>query len=452
MATNLANARPADLLVDPRESLEVEIKNWLDLREDNEAKATFAKAALALANHGGGYVLLGLTELEGTYVEAVGRPAALDAYTQDHINGIIQNYADPPFHCAVHLIEGPTGGIFPVVAIPGGHRVPVRARRAGPNGVTVQLHAIYVRKPGPRSEPPQSASDWDTLLGRCLAARRDELFDQIRDLITGAVTPAAPADRPERLQEWIDRCLERWRQLTATLPADDSRRCPHGFHWFAYQLGGAVRAVRGAEFAELLHRSVVRHSGWPPFWYPTRAGIEPYPFDDLVECWLGRDEQDPFRDAAHSDFWRISPDGFAFLLRGYQEDGGEGRMDRPPAPGTVFDITLPTWRVGEVMLHAESLAASLIEGEATVNFRMRYEGLADRSLTSLSGKRMLMDGHVSRQDAITLETNVAAGSISPNLPEIVRPLLEPLYSLFDFFRLPAALVVEELAEMRKNRF
>lgn len=49
------NSRLADLLLDPREALDVEIKGWLDLAGSDEHKATLAKAILALANHGGGY-------------------------------------------------------------------------------------------------------------------------------------------------------------------------------------------------------------------------------------------------------------------------------------------------------------------------------------------------------------------------------------------------------------
>lgn len=160
--------RLADLLVDPREAPDLELKNWLDLQNSNDDKATFAKAILALANHGGGFIALGLTETDIGAVEAAERPATLDSYSQDLINGIVQNYCDPPFHCAVHIVPAPAGGVFPIVAVPGGHRVPIRARRAGPNGNIIQNNAIYVRKLGPRSETPQSAQDWDDLLARCL--------------------------------------------------------------------------------------------------------------------------------------------------------------------------------------------------------------------------------------------------------------------------------------------
>lgn len=448
----VSRERLADLLVDPREDLDCEVKNWLDLQGSNDDKATFAKAVLALANHGGGFIVLGLVETDAGIVEAQGRPVTLDRYSQDLINGIVQNYCDPPFHCAVHIVATPVGTVFPIVVVPGGHRVPIRARRAGPNGNTVQNNAIYIRKPGPRSETPQSAQDWDDLLAQCLRNRRDEMFDQIRDLITGAVPQVGTPTAPDRLDAWVRSSRDRWNGLTEPLPEGVGPRLPHGRFCVAYEIIGERRQIAPARFPEMLRASVVRHTGWPPFWYPTRAGIEPYPIDGTVECWLGGDPQTrpEDRDAAHSDFWRIHPDGLAFLLRGYQEDGMEmqrpGRAPIPPA--TIFDITLPVWRVGEVLLHARSLATNLFEGPTTIRLAAIYEGLAGRSLASIDNRRHVWEGRVARQDTITLNTHIDTQAIDPNLPEVVHPLLSPLYSLFDFFELPVQLVVDELARMR----
>ena len=149
--------RLLDLLVDPREDLNFEVKSWLDLQGSNDDKATFAKAVLAISNHGGGFIALGLVENDEGVVEAEGRPATLDGYSQDLINGIVQNYCDPPFHCAVHITPNPAGALLPIVIVPGGHRVPIRARRAGPDGNIVKKDAIYVRKPGPRVRTHKTA-------------------------------------------------------------------------------------------------------------------------------------------------------------------------------------------------------------------------------------------------------------------------------------------------------
>lgn len=450
----ISRERLSDLLIDPREDLGLEFKGWLDLRCNEDHKATLAKAMLALANHGGGFVVLGLTETPAGAIEAEGRPATFDCYEQDFINGIVQRYCEPSFHCSVHVVANPTGLQFPVVVVPGGHRVPIRAKRSGPNGNIVADNAIYVRKPGPRSEVPNTPQEWDSLLARCLLNRRDELLDQMRDLLLGVVPQSSAPPAPSRLDQWIASCESRWQQLLATLPPDAGPRCVHGYYWFAYEIEGDVRPVELANFLPVLRDSVSRNTGWPPFWVPTRAGIAPYPIDGAVECWIGGDPSaDPSeRDPAHSDFWRISPDGLAFLLRGFEEDSlGMTQNGRPPPePGTVFDVTLPVWRIGDAMLHAASLAANMTEGAAVLNVAVRYVGLAGRSLTSVSGRRWVWDGRITRQDSITLKTRVDASSVGPNLAEIIQPLLAPLYGLFDFAELPMELVTEELGRLRSR--
>jgi hypothetical protein len=453
MPTELSAARLADLLLEPRETLNVEIKGWLKL-ENNEDKATLAKALLALANHGGGFVIVGFTETETVAVPAEGRPSTLDSYNQDLINGIVESYADPVFHCAVHYVKSPAGDIHPVISVPGGHRVPIRAKRSGPNNATVHQHSIYIRRPGPKSEIPQNSQDWDELLARCLAARRDELLERVRDLLTGSIgltsAPAANPDENNKLDVWTDTCVNRWHALVDDLPPEDPRRCPHGFHWFSYQLRGDLKKLSHPELLGVLRDSEARYSGWPPFWVPTREGITPYMSGGSIECWLGRDGE---KDAAHSDFWRVSPEGFAFLLRGYQEDSPEVTTRSGAAPGTVFDLALPVWRNGEVLLHAETLAAKLSYDDAAlvVAYRVKYRGLRGRELASVSGRRHVWEGRISHEDEITLATTVEASVISPNLPEIVRPLLTPLYALFDFMELPERMVQEELAQMRSRK-
>lgn len=451
MSKEFTPDRLADLLVDPREDLDVEFKNWLDLQANNRDKATLAKAALALANHGGGVIVLGFTETEGALGEAASRPATLDRYSQDVVNGIVQKYCDPPFHCAVHMVPSGDGRHFPIVRIPGGHPAPVRAKRAGPDGDILEENAIYVRKSGPRSQRPESAQEWNDLLSRCLLNRRDELFDQMRHLLYGAVPPAEPASDDERLDRWVSECFDRWRSLVESLSEDAGPRFPSGHYSFAYEISGNARPVTLAQLPEILRASETHYSGWPPFWYPTREGIEPYARAGGVECWLGDDPRVPTdrRDPAHSDFWRVTPDGRAFLLRGYDEDVRESmyRATSPFPPGTTLDLGLPIWHAGETLLHAERLASRLCEGSATIRFAAEFTGLQGRSLGNLFGRPHVHSG-ASRQESIHLRVHVDARTIGSNLPEIVHPLLRPLYELFGFFDLPMQLVVDELKQLR----
>jgi hypothetical protein len=74
--------------------------------------------------------------------------------------------------------------------------------------------------------------------------------------------------------------------------------------------------------------------------------------------------------------------GRALTIRGYQEDS----QDTFP-PHTIFDTTLPTWRLGEALLHAEALAGFLAQDKDKIKVRLRvlYTG-AQRTYTTCMGQ------------------------------------------------------------------
>jgi transcriptional regulator with XRE-family HTH domain len=436
--------RLADLLRDPRENLDVELKGWLDIVDNQEHRAVLAKALIALANHGGGFVIIGFEDTENGVKEAQGRPANLAGYTPDTINAVVLGFIEPPFHCDVQIIIQPeTGLAYPVITVPGGHQVPIKAKRSGPHERGIQKNLYYIRRPGPQSEPPQTGQEWDALIRRCVANARDDLLDRFRSILAGGGTATPVETDLDRVNRWFEDSLARWKALAEELPSEHGARLQYGHYAIGYQIIG-IEPLRVPALLEALQRGVVRHTGWPPFWVPTRQEIAPYPFDGNVECWLGRENEG--RDPAHSDFWRASPHGQLFLIRGYEEDGWENK--RTP-PGTVFDITLPTWRIGEVLLHAASMAKKFEAPQAQIILVVEWTGLTNRELLSFANKRRaLLEGYHARQDRYRTNIAVQAEQISDTLPELVYRLVRPLYELFDFFQLPATLVSEELAEMR----
>jgi hypothetical protein len=335
---------------------------------------------------------------------------------------------------------------FPIIVVPGGHKVPIKAKRSGPNGQVIQQHTCYIRRPGPQSEPPQTAQEWDTFLARCLSNRRDELLDSFRLIMEGGASTAPVETEVDRVTKWFEASKARWKELAERLPDGHPARLEHGYYAVAFEAVGDFEPRSGGRLLEALRAGVVRHSGWPPFWVPTRKGIEPRIYEGNVECWLGPNSK--IQEPHHSDFWRASPQGQFFLIRGYQEDG-EIKGSRP---GKLFDITLPTWRLGEILLYAASMARQLGAPQAKIILIAEWTGLHGRELTHLSGTRLLFEGHLSHQDRYRTSLAVQADQIGDMLPELVHRVLHPLYELFDFFQLPMTLVTEELAQMRANQF
>ncbi len=254
--------------------------------------------------------------------------------------------------------------------------------------------------------------------------------------------------RSDSLQSFEHGARRRWEELVADLPPDSASRQPFGHSEQAYSLELEDDVPTLAKLRETLARAP-RYSGWPPFWVPSRESLRPVIRDGVVECWLGKPDQDRiFNDAAHSDFWQISRDGTTFLQRGYQEDGPDLQ------PGKIFDVTLPIWRTGEVLLHAAWLARQLgAQPDHKIRFQARYTGLAGRELYSWAKPLLhigLPEQYRARSDAVDLKVTTTVAQVENDLQTPVETALRPLYERFDGFNPPATLVSSQTEELLRH--
>lgn len=422
----------------------MEIKEWLDLSRRDVA-ADFARELLALANHGGGTLLFGFKEEPTGCVPAGPCPFDDNAYSQDSINNLCKRYAEPSFHCAVHRLASSLGHEHVVVEVPGGHRVPVRSRRGGPDGSRLTADQYYVRRPGPESAPVGSGQEWDTLLRRCLSAQKEDLLDSFRAIVNTLGAEEAlgvlAAPTPAPLDAWRQACVSRLEELVAEeLGTEAGNPYSTGAFSAAYRVLDPGPEPGPRELMKLVEEAAGHETGWPVWVVLTRADFTPYPLGGLIECWIKHSLP---TDTAHADFWRISPRGEAFLLRGLQED----RSDRVE-PGTVLDLTLPTWRTGECLLHAARLTTLL--GGSRVEFSVEWSGLRGRELAVLASRdRFISATYTCREDRIRTVVEADAARIADTLPELVQALVAPLYASFDFFQPPSDLYAQELAQLRR---
>jgi hypothetical protein len=439
--------RLLELLRNPAEDLAFEIKEWLDL-SDNAHKARLAQAMIALANHGGGAVLLGYAEQpDGTFIPAQPRPANLSGYTGDVVNDISRSYLNPPVHCEVRHIAHPISGhLFHVISVPGGHQIPIMARRGGPQGQSsLQAGRTYIRRVGPSSEEPQSPEEWRTLLDRCIRAGRDELADRIRLIVAGEPAAAAEATTDQELDQWIEESDARWLSLVQKLPTEHPARFPLGHYRFAYQLRGQFDRPSLSRLRDMLAAAEVR-LGWPHWPVYSREELRPAPVEDTIECWLGRREN---AEGATDelDYWRVSPAGKAYSIRGLNEDSHPDLVQ----PGVGFDISAPARRLADGLTHASNLARQLGRQTGQIDFDFLWSGLAGRRLVSIANRRRhLSNTYRTRQPQYHRRLSVSIENVVERLPEIVDAALRPMYEAFDFFALPANLATEEIGAWRRG--
>lgn len=437
------------LLMTPSESLSIEYKSWLDL-SITANKAILAKAAIALVNEGGGIIVLGMGEDgEGGALNSLPRPASLTRYNLDEINASICRYAEPTFHCGLMFAQhATTNHEHAFIIVPGGTTVPVMSAR-GSDG-TIAVNKCYIRKPGPKSEEPHTAEEWRKLLNRCLRDGRENMLDAIRVIVHGGPTaPAAPAAEAP-LTIFCNRARDRWQELIRDLPADDVARMPHGHYEIECSFSN-VQPTRNLE--ELRQRLQTGHSvqytGWAPFIMMTRPEFSPAPVDNGIEAWLGNPNAERFgRNPDGCDFWRVSPAGMFFLLRGYYEDS----LDNYNA-GEIFDADLPVLRVGEAVLFIARVARQFEPEDINILIRCKYSGLRGRQLGSVdAARRHFSASRVSSDDAVELEITAKTSEIEDNLVEVLHRLLTPLYERFGFFQLSQDLVRQELGRLRQRNY
>ena len=241
------------------------------------------------------------------------------------------------------------------------------------------------------------------------------------------------------LTSWRREARARLDDLEADQPPGDGVS-PYEFGTFsaAYRLVGiSPPPPTKRELMDALYAARGAGSGWPVWVMLTRPDLKPYVQDDAIEFWM------PFGGPGHADYWRVTPRGYAYLLRGHREDHWHVQ------PGTVLDPTLAVRLTGECLLHASRLAATL--GAAGVEFSSEWTELRGRTLRVLGSSDLwLSENYVSQQDAVERRIEAQSADISDALPELVRQLLDPLFEAFDLFEPSPKFYAEELARMRRR--
>ena len=164
----------------------------------------------------------------------------------------------------------------------------------------------------------------------------------------------------------------------------------------------------------------IKLTGWTPFLEMHHNNRQPIPFNRHIEAWVGRraDDSSP-RESQFADYWRASRKGQLYTIRGYTEDSLEER--RGIRPGTVVDVTLPVWRIGEVLYFASRFIDEF-DGVQEVLINCQFTGLFGRTITSITHDRWTSSRPCHSAHVETAAT-VAPQRLKENMVEIVHQML-----------------------------
>jgi hypothetical protein len=449
---------PIQALVDrPGESLAIEIKRWID-PDQPEGIAMIVRAALALRNHGGGYIVIGFDN-ETREPDKNNIPSDVRAlFHIDKIQGLVSRFASEPFEVTVEFPER-DGQLYPVVVVPPGVRTPVAAKsdlRVG-DRTLVSTDSVYVRSLRANNTPSTIRAtwkDWPNIVEVCFDNREADVGRFLRRHL-GSVPPNVvrefmvmlsqgiepEATMEDLLQKYLQDSEDRFqavaREREVQLPE-------HGAWEVALLLIGQVpRRAANHEFLNLLDASNPRYAGWPVWpasWRFIDQSARPYIFQGAWEAFI-RFGSSP---SPWIDFMRLNPKGRFYLRRPLREDVFDDRDS--PAPMTILDFSLPITNTAEAIAVGMAFAKAMgCPAEDTqLAFAFKWTKLRGRRLTSwVHPDREIFPEPSAYQNEVLTFVNVPLDTPLSALGNFVNQVVQPLFEVFEG-RVISRDVVEDL--------
>ena len=381
------------LVDDPRETLDVELKRWIDPARP-EGIAKIAKGCMALRNSNGGFLVIGF--MDNGKADLGNAPADVRAsFHIDHIQQIVGKFSSEPFAVEVQFGER-DGQAYPDISVPPGVRTPVAAKRdlTITGKAEIKDHAVYVRSLSSNNKVSSSEfrrGDLDRLVRICFDNREADIggfvrrhlaaldLDRLGPLFTGLTGPKRLSST-DRAKELLDSGRARFR---AALGERGVKLPSIGFRESAVVIDGEFPEFSTTEsFLQRLFVAQPQHTGWPA-WTDSRQfqseSDRPRVYDEAWETLVVRLES----KVEHLDFWRINPaEGTFYLVTGLSDDL---KVPVPkPEPGTQLDFLLQISRVAEVISIALSFARAMEcePSKTALQFTFRWSKLKGRHLTA----------------------------------------------------------------------
>ncbi|PTC29588.1 ATP-binding protein [Pseudomonas aylmerensis] len=447
-----------EFLTAPRESLNIELKSWID-PTTAEGKAKIVKAAIALRNVNGGYLGIGISD-EGNPLSELAPENIDDRFHQDTIQALIARHSSESFEVSVEF--GTFNGIkFPFITIPSGVRTPVAAKLGinDPNNQAKELvkkDTVYVRTLAANHTPSSAAaqfSDWPQIMNICFDNREADIGNFVRRHLSGLDIPRLLSQingdsvEPETavVDVFLNECHQRFLEIKK---ADDAIDLGKGLFEVAVIIKCAAEreAVRADDnFLSSFIYANPGLNGWP-LWLDSRAFLDPKSrprtraggYEALIEDYEGS------FILPHLDFWRAEPSGRFYHCRVLWDDLVAIKKGNNPNEFLAVDIAIRT--VTEAISVAISFAKSMAfpEKETTLKFAFRWSGLEGRELSSYNSLRYISPGRVSGDDQITTHANISLDISPSSIPSIIPEIVSELFSSFNGMTFSKN-VIEEIA-------
>lgn len=438
-----------NLVANPTETLNVELKRWIDPAVLT-AQEKIIKAAIALRNRNGGYLLIGFDDK--TKAPDTGHELAdvRTAFNQDTIQGLISKYASESFETLVAFSKR-DGVEYPVIVIPPGVNIPVAAKRnlIDNNKTLVRLGAVYFRTlnaNGTTSTAEARPEDWRAIFDICFDNREADIGRFLRRHLAGqdfafllskleqvgSTLPQSVPSLCDRAAKLLDDGYSHYQSAlqARTLRPEELALTSAGFMEVALVIDPPRSNVRpDRTFLSRIASSNLNYTGWP-IWMDSRFSSEPLNHPAVVD---GAWQSLIFSvvnglSSNHLDFWRLNPKGEFYLRRVLQDDGRPDKV----SPGTAIDPVIMILRVAETIAVGLGFSNALgYDPEATkLAFAFKWTQLAGRQLERWSDPFDNVSGGISQQNELTTCVELSLDTPLSAIAPAVEQATQDLFVLF----------------------
>lgn len=161
---------------------------------DKRARCELVKDILALANAGGGWLVIGVSETRTAFAHAGVSDEQAASFETTQVNTFLNNYADPPINTRIHKPEV-QGKRFVAIEVPGFPDTPHICQKEYPDVLTAPT--LYVRTANNESAPIKSSADFRAIVERATRNRADSILESVRALLTHGALKAELPDREQ---------------------------------------------------------------------------------------------------------------------------------------------------------------------------------------------------------------------------------------------------------------
>ncbi len=289
--------------------------------DDRRASCELVRDVLALANSGGGQLVIGVDEPESGRFEQTGVPEA-DAVTWDStdFNRYVNQYADPPVNSEVFRFEH-DGRLFMIIRVPDFPRTPHLCIRQYPG--VLEDPCLYVRTAQNSTERIRSSADFREIIDRAVRRNQDYLLESFRAILTGSQSAETNVSRYDAdLALSRSRCQENFPEKYR-LRREKLGRGYEAF-WVTYAYPGSYVEERfsPSQGKRMCQAASITYRGWP-FIFVSKDATETRQVDDGVESVIVFPD---FNRNDTYDFWRLFLDGFFYHTVLFREHALEQRV------------------------------------------------------------------------------------------------------------------------------